>query len=263
MPTLTVAIIAFNEEANLRELLPQLAWADEVVVVDGGSTDKTVQVATAHHCRVLKRRFDNYAAQRNHATQNSQSDWVLMLDADERPTSRMVREVSAAIASENFDAYRTPIRSHIFDHPMRFSGTQDDRPIRLVRRDLARWRGEVHEVCEVNGRVGTLQSALEHYTLPDLGAFLEKMHRYTRLEAHARVQRGEAPRRQACWLAPPREFLRRFGWKLGILDGPAGWAFCALSALSAWVLEREHQRQWRSVVQPVHAWRFSPQGGQT
>jgi hypothetical protein len=81
--------------------------------------------------------------------------------------------------------------------------------------------------------------------LPDVSAFFAKMHRYTALAARARADQGIPPQPLEAWLGPPHEFLRRLVWKLGVLDGPAGWAFCALSALSVWVGAREHRRQWQ------------------
>lgn len=265
-PRLTVAILALNEERNLAELLPQLTWADETLVVDGGSRDRSREVAVQYGARVLWRRFDDFAAQRNHALDAATGEWVLMLDADERPTPRLVSEIAWRIATEKHAAYRTPIRSQIFGRQMRYSGTQDDQPIRLVRRNAARWHGAVHEACRVEGRIGRLRNWLRHCTLPSAEAFLDKMHRYTRLEAAARVARQEPPRRRDAWIAPPREVCRRLFWKLGVLDGPEGWAFCALSGLSAWVGAREHWKQWQQAhprdVTPRHAFpRLFAEGG--
>jgi glycosyltransferase involved in cell wall biosynthesis len=245
-PKVTVAIVALNEARNLAELLPTLAWADETLVVDGGSRDDSAAIAMQHSTRVFVRQFDNFASQRNFALDHARGEWVLMIDADERPTSRLIRELRQAIETEKHAAFRVPIRSNIFGRAMRFSGTQDDRPIRLVRRDAARWHGAVHERCVVRGRVGNLQNALQHRTMPNVEAFLDKMHRYTRLEAEARVARQESPCYADAWAAPPREVFRRLIWKLGVLDGPEGWAFCALSGLSEWVLAREHARRWRA-----------------
>ena len=241
---ITVAIIALEESQNLATLLPMLDWADEVVVVDGGSTDGTVDVARAHGCRVVVRPFDNFAAQRNAAIDQATGRWILSIDADERPTPGLVDEVRRVAAEDRHAAYRVPIRSTIFGRPVRYGGTQDDRPRRLFRRDRARWEGDVHEVLAVDGSEGHLHAWLEHHTLPDLDAFLAKMHRYTSLEAEARVRAGRPPRRLAPWLLPPREVFRRLVWKRGILDGPTGWAFSLLSGLSEWMLARRHQRYW-------------------
>ena len=244
-PTVTATIIALDEERNLSELLPRLDWVDEIVVVDGGSRDGTVQVARHYGARVGRRAFDRFDAQRNYACGQARCDWVFAVDADERPTPALAAEIRQRIATERLAAYHVPVRSTIFGRPLRRSGTQSDRPVRLWRRGCGRWTGEVHETLAVRGAVGRLDNWLEHRTIPDLEAFLAKMQRYTSLEAAARVARGQTPRWAEAWLAPPREVFRRLIWKQGLLDGPAGWAFCLLSGLSAWVEAREHRRLWR------------------
>ncbi len=241
-PTITAALITLDEQRNLTELLPQLDWVDQIVVVDGGSTDATVQVAGAHGCDVISREFDTFAAQRNCALGMARGDWILSIDADERPTPKLVAEIRRRIATTRMSAFRVPIRSTIFGRPMRRCGTQDDRPVRLLRRDAARWHGMVHEVLQVEGSIGRLEHWLTHRTIEDLGIFLTKMHRYTRLQAKARMATGRRPRWHDAWTAPPKEVFRRLIYKQGLLDGPEGWAFCLLSGLSEWVLAREHRQ---------------------
>lgn len=246
-PTVTAAMITLNEAANMPGLVRSLAWADEVVVVDGGSNDATVEIARRLGCRVIEHPFDNYAAQRNRAIAAAKSEWVLSIDGDERPTPYLVEELRGQLLWGDYVAYRVPIRSRIFGRKMRFSGTQDDRPIRLFRREPCRWQGDVHEVLHAPGRIGQLTGWLDHETLPDLSAFLGKMERYTSLEARRRVTAGQPPRWRDQWLHPVVEVLRRMVWKAGILDGPQGWAFCCLSGLSQWVQADKHARLWRDL----------------
>jgi len=243
-PTLTAAIVALNEERNLPGLLGSLACVDEIVLVDGGSRDATVRIARDGGCRVATVPFDTFARQRNRAIELARGDWVLSIDADERVTPALATEIRERIARGRAAAYHLPIRSTIFGRRMRFGGTQDDRPVRLFRREAARWTGDVHEVLRVAGRIDRLRGWLEHYTLPDLASFLAKVRRYTTLEAEARVAAGRPPRKRDLWLAPPREVFRRLLWKHGYLDGPSGWAFCLLSGLSEAVLARRHRRLW-------------------
>ena len=250
-PTITAAMITLDEQRNLAELLPMLDWVDEIVLVDGGSRDDSVRIAASHGCEVDCRRFDTFAAQRNHALRLARGDWVLSIDADERPTPRLAEEIRRRIADSQADAYRISIRSSIFGRPVRHCGTQDDRPIRLFRRLSARWTGDVHEVLQVAGPIGRLENRLTHNPLPNLETFLKKMHRYTLLEAKARAASLRRPSWRDTWIAPPREVFRRLIYKQGFLDGPAGWAFCCLSGLSQWVLAREHRRLQRRMQESL------------
>jgi (heptosyl)LPS beta-1,4-glucosyltransferase len=244
-PTITTAVIAQNEAAHIASLLQASAWCDETLVVDGGSRDETVSLARQSGARVVERRFDNFATQRNAALAAARTDWVLFVDADERPTPALIAEVRRRTQHERCAGYRIPIRSRILGRPFRFSGTQNDLPLRLVRREAARWSGEVHEICEVRGAVGRLDAFLEHETHADVATVLAKIERYTALAAAARTAGGEAPRRLDAWVRPPRELFRRLIWKQGWLDGPEGWLFAALSGYSEWVLARRHRRLWQ------------------
>jgi N-acetylglucosaminyl-diphospho-decaprenol L-rhamnosyltransferase len=245
-PSISIVCIVLNEEQNLPGLLERVGWADEVLVIDGGSRDATVEIARAFGATVYQRPFDNFARQQNFALSLARGDWVLSLDADERPTPAMIDEIRACVQQGRFDAYRVRVRSSIFGRRMRFSGTQDDRQVRLVRRGQAWWQGEVHETLEVAGAIGQLRSWLDHDPLPDLATFLAKMQRYTTLAAKARIAGGHPPRRSDAWLPPAREVFRRLLWKQGLWDGPQGWAFCFLSGLSEWVLADKHRRLWEA-----------------
>lgn len=253
----SVALIVLDAEAHLRELLPTLTWAGEIVVViDDRTTDASAAVAEMAGSRVVSRRFDNFAAQRNHAVALATRPWVLSLDADERPTAALLREIAARIRVSADVAFRVPISSRILGHAFRFSGTQDDRPIRIWRRGAARWQGAVHERLVVDGPIGALASPLEHDTLPTRAALREKIERYTDLAAV-----DSAARRRAihAWSLPyyaAREFFRRWIWKQGFRDGPAGLEFCLWSAYSEWVLARKLLKRARQGV----AWSQVPLG---
>ncbi len=245
-PRLTAIVLVLNEADNLRALLPQLSWADETLVIDGGSTDESVAIAQSLGARTIRRPFDDFASQRNAALAEARGEWALYIDADERPSSRLADEIRRRIGADGRQGYRVPIRSTIFGRRFRFSGTQDDAPLRLVARRAGSWSGAVHERFSAEGAVGLLDSHLEHFTLPTVPAFLGKMQRYTTLAAEARVRDGSIPRAADAWLRPLLELFRRLIWKHGWLDGPQGWAFCGLSALSEWSLANKHRRRWRA-----------------
>jgi GT2 family glycosyltransferase len=243
---LSVCIITHQERNNLEALLPRLDWADEIVVVDGGSTDGTPDVARRLGARVIRRTFDNFAQQRNAACRAAQGTWILSLDADERPSPDLRREILRRIRRGRHNAYRVPIRSTILGRAMRYGGTQDDRPVRLFRKDAACWEGAVHERLSVVGSIGLLTAHLEHYTLPDLASFLIKIQRYTSLAAETAPRTAKPPSNlYGLWRAG-REIARRMIYKSGLLDGPRGWLFCFLSGLSEWVLVQKQRRIHRA-----------------
>lgn len=244
-PRISLAVLTYNAAATLPALLAATTWAAERVFVDSGSTDETTSLVRTAGGAVYERALDNFAAQRNYALSACNGDWVLMLDADEVPTPAFVRELQTRLANCRENAFRVRICSRIFGRQFRFSGTQDDRPVRLVRRGAGEWAGAVHETWKVRGPIGRLQSRIEHVTLPDLQTYLTKVNRYATLAARERVAAGRAPRSSDRYLAPAREFFRRFCWKLGVLDGMHGWAFCALSGLAEWVLAEKHRRYWQ------------------
>lgn len=241
-PRVSALIVARDEARNLPGCLDALAWADEVVVVvDAASRDATEAIARARADRVAVREFDDFASQRNAALDLASADWVFAVDADERATPALASEVRATVGdrSSSHAGYRVPIRSVILGRRFGHSGTQDDRPLRLFRRDAGWWVGEVHETVALRGTAGRLSAWLEHETLPDVRAFLAKLDRYTSLEAIKLANLGRRPRRFDLTLRPLWTFARLYLGKQGFRDGPEGFAFCALSAVSVAV------RQWK------------------
>jgi glycosyltransferase involved in cell wall biosynthesis len=247
---LSAAIIALNEQDNLPGLLDRLDWVDEIVLIDGGSSDETLSVARRFTDRVWQHPFDNFARQRNRALDRCRGQWVISIDADERPSAAMRAEIDRRLeAPDGCVAFRVPIHSTILGQPFRYSGTQDDRPIRLFRREGVRWVGAVHEVPAVKGLVGELCNGLEHCTLPDLEALITKLNRYTTLEAQQRFRAGSPWRSWNLIWQPAREVARRLIWKKGILDGPRGWLFCALTGFSSLMVHLKHGEMLREARQ--------------
>ena len=235
-PLISALIIARDAEADLPDCIDALTWVDEiVVVVDAASRDATEVVARSLADRVIVRLFDNFASQRNAALELASGDWIFAIDADERATPALAAEVLARISvgESAYSGFRVPIRSEVLGRPFRYSGTQHDLPLRLFRRGMGRWTGEVHETVDLEGAAGRLREPLLHRTLPDMKTFLRKMDAYTTLEAGRLSRQGRRPRRFDATLRPLWTFLKLYVGKRGFLDGPEGFAFCALSGVSA------------------------------
>lgn len=235
-PRITALIVARDEEANLPGCLASVAFAHErVVVVDPSSTDDTKAVAERLADVVIVRPFDDFASQRNAGKAAASGDWIFSIDADERVTPELADEIRAATAnpSSPFAGYRAPIRSAILGRPFGHSGTQQDLPLRLFRRDRGEWTGRVHETVRLDGPEGRLRGVLEHRTIPDVRVFLRKIDHYTTLEARDLHNAGARFRARDLTLRPAWLFLKLYLYKQGFRDGLEGLMFCAMSGVSA------------------------------
>ncbi len=244
MPELRLAIliVARDEEMNLADCLESARFADErIVVVDASSTDGTLDIARRLADVVLIREFDNFANQRNAALVRASADWVLSIDADERVTPDLAVEIRHRLSdsSNAYVGFRVPIKSEILGRPFGYSGTQQDLPLRLFRRDRGRWTRLVHEIVEITGPIGTMEHFLEHRTLPCIRVFLGKIDHYTSLEACDLHQEGRRFRASDVTLRPIWTFLKLYLGKQGFRDGLEGLMFCGLSAVSVAV------RSWK------------------
>jgi glycosyltransferase involved in cell wall biosynthesis len=243
-PRISVLVVARDEAHNLAECLAAAHWADErVVVVDAASRDATLDIARRDADRVAVRVFDDFAGQRNAALAMATGDWVLSVDADERITPRLAAEIRRVIGEPDAPhrGYRVPIRSEILGRRFGFSGTQDDLPLRLFRRDSGRWTGPVHEVVELRGSTGVLRGELRHRTIPTMAVFLDKINRYTTLEAEGLADRRRPFRVADLTLRPAWTFFKLYVLKQGFRDGVEGFMFCLFSGVSAAVRAWKHR----------------------
>ena len=237
-PTLTAAVIAQNEERHIAACLRSIDWADERLVLDGGSTDRTARIADAAGARVEVRPFDDFARQRQAAIAAARCDWLLFVDADERVPGGLAAEVRRAVARSEVDApagYWIARRNYIWGRWIRGGGWWPDAQLRLLRRDRSRYDPErpVHELAMIDGPLGRLRCALVHYNYETVGQFIGKQRRYARLEARRRLGLGEDPRPRRLLSAPLREARRRLIEERGFVDGRHGAALAALAALGA------------------------------
>jgi len=234
-PRVSVLVLAKDEAHNLPACLASAAWADEVVVVvDRASRDHTEAIAKRGADLVAIRTFDDFAHQRNAALDLVSGDWVFAVDADERATPELAAEVRSVISdpAATHVGYRVPIRSIILGRSFRYSGTQNDRPMRLFRRGAGRWVGAVHETVDLQGTAGQLKNALEHRTIPNMQTFLGKLNLYTSLEAIRFFKEGRRVRVYDLAVRPFWTFVKLYLGKQGFRDGIEGFVFCAMSGLS-------------------------------
>jgi glycosyltransferase involved in cell wall biosynthesis len=219
-------VITRNEETNIGECLASVAFAGEIVVVDSGSTDRTVEIARAAGAQVVNTTdWPGFGPQKNRALDHATKTWVLSIDADERATPQLQAEIVAAIeaAPSQFDAWDMPRRSSFCARYMSHSGWYPDRVTRLFRRDRARFSDDlVHERVVAKGPVGHLRNDLLHATYPDLETMLAKLDRYSTASALAMHERGVRSSLAGAVLRGLWAFVRTYILRLGFLDGRMG-----------------------------------------
>lgn len=229
---LSAVVVTLNEEARLRACLESVAWADETIVVDAESQDKTVQIAREFTDRVIVRPWPGFAAQKNFALAEATCDWILSLDADEEVSPELRDEIRAVLAGGGgADGYRVPRRNIFWGRWMKHGGLYPDWQLRLFRRGRGRFTERaVHESVRVEGAVGRLTGALLHRTYRDVADFHERAHRYASLAADDWVQSGRPVRLSDLVLRPLGRFLSMYVVQRGFLDGRWGFVLAVLYA---------------------------------
>jgi glycosyltransferase involved in cell wall biosynthesis len=243
---LSVTIIALNEEKNIRRCMDSVRTFvdDVVVVVDTRSSDRTAEIAKKLGARVFRKKFDNFADQKNFASQKARGDWILSLDADEVIPFELAREIEKAIATSDVDAYLIPRRNIILGAEIKHTRWSPDKHIWLWRKSRGKWMGDVHEEVYIDGRVGELASAKIHYQEETVKEFLDMINEYTEHEARERVGAGVKFNIFSMFYDPMLTFVRRFVYKRGYLDGWRGFALSYLMAIykvTTWIKVWERQ----------------------
>jgi glycosyltransferase involved in cell wall biosynthesis len=230
---ITAAIITLNEERKIARAIESLRCCDEIIVLDSGSVDRTVELATNLGARVLEHPWKGYAEQKNWAAEQASHDWILSLDADEALSEALEGEIwNIKKNGPRYDAYTMPRLAQYLGRWILHSGWHPDRKVRLYKRDKARWVGDfVHESVAVDGRVGHLESNLLHFTCDSLSEHLKTMDRYTTLAAEELVSRRARVGLYHLILDPAWTFVRSYVIQRGFQDGVEGLTIAYMAAL--------------------------------
>ncbi len=230
MPGLSIVLITLNEEQNIVPCLESAQWADEIVVLDSGSTDRTVELARRYTDRVLQVAWEGFGRTKNRAVAAATHPWVFVLDADERLTPALRQEIEEVLRADGpYDGYRVARRNFFCGRFIRHLGWYPDYSIRLFRKDKGRFQErQVHERVEIQGRVGTLQHPMLHYTYASLSDFLQRLDRYSSLAAQELVKQGKRPIWGELIWRPLLTFLKLYLLQRGFLDGRDGYTLAYL-----------------------------------
>lgn len=227
----TAALITLNEEKNIAACLATLSWADEIVLIDGGSRDGTLDKAKEFKPRVIFSPFQNFAQQKNRALQEASHPWVFFIDADERVSPELAEEILQVVRSDKPEAvYAIKRNTWLFGRLFQYTGTQDDYPIRLFPKAHARFEQPVHEYIVTDLPVKRFDGAIVHHSTRNRQHYFAKLEHYLEFEMQALRHKK---RNVFVWdivLRPPVKFFYLYFFKKGFLDGRQGFLFSILSA---------------------------------
>jgi (heptosyl)LPS beta-1,4-glucosyltransferase len=243
VPKLTVTVITLNEAAHIDACLASAGWADEILVVDSGSTDDTAALARKRGARVIVREWPGYSAQKDFAAGEASHDWILSIDADERVTPALADEIRRTLAIDPAVAgYRMPRATWHLGRWIRTTDWYPDYQLRLYDRRRARWNNRrVHESVMADGIVGQLRHDLEHYAYRDLLHHHQTMERYTKLAADEMRAAGRHAGAFDLVVHPFAAFVRNYVLRGGIRDGLPGFI---VSIMNAYYVFLKFARLW-------------------
>ena len=253
--SLSVGILTFNSERRIKEVLESVKdIADQVVVLDSGSEDRTLDIVKEFGAELHYRPFDNFVNQKNYLLSLCKGKWVLFLDDDEVVSEELSRSIKEAVSkSSEFSGYRMNRITNYLGRWIRHAWNPDYQ-LRLARRERCRWVGDsVHERLEVDGKVGTLRGELLHYSYTSVSQHLKKIDLYSTLYAEGAFKRGKRFSLFKLLTSPAGSFLRRYVLKRGFLDGFEGFVLSVMASyysflkyLKLWEIERgESSRRFR------------------
>ena len=240
---LTVIVPSFNEERLIGECLSSVRWADEIILVDSFSTDRTVEIARSLATRILQHEYLNSAAQKNWTLPQAAHRWILIVDADEKVTPELQAEIRGLLETgPPRDGYHIRRLNHFHGKPIRHGGWGRDRVLRFFNREKGRYQEkDVHAEVEIQGAVGELRNPLLHDTFRGFGDYLKKIDRYTRWGSDDLYRRGRRAHATDLIVRPPWRFVKRYLIQGGFLDGVEGMLISGLDMYSVFL---KYARLW-------------------
>jgi glycosyltransferase involved in cell wall biosynthesis len=227
----SAVIITCNEEHNLCQLLPQLVWCDEIIIVDSGSTDKTLDVCRYYNCKIYYREFEGYGPQKRYALSLAENDWILSLDADEILSDELIAEIRNEMNSPSADGYYIPMVFVFMGKEFRYGKENWKYFLRLFNRKRGDFSADrVHEQILVDGCCKKLSGNIYHYSYRTFAQYFEKFNRYSTLAAEAAYARGKKRSLLAVLFALPLSFLKYYLLEGNFMNGLNGFYWSVLSS---------------------------------
>lgn len=231
---ISAVAIALNEEQNIQRYIESLRFAEEIIIVDSGSSDKTVDLATKLGAKIISREFDNFSNQKNFALQQAQNEWVTFFDLDEIVTPELAAEITHKTKKNGeVTAYKVRRENYFMGKKINYSGFQNDEVIRLFQKSHCNYDGSsVHETLIVRGKIASLENQCKHVTYKDFDSYNNKLSLYSKLQAERLFDENLRPNVYHFLVRPFYRFVHQYFIRLGILDGKEGYILAYLSAFA-------------------------------
>ncbi len=236
MEKVSVTIITKNEEANIERCLKSLTWADEIVVVDSGSTDRTIEICKRFNCKLIETEWKGFGKTKKFAVDIAKYDWIFSIDADEEVTSTLSGKIKSILDSPKFMAYQIKRNSFYLGEMIRFCGWQNDYPLRLFNRKYGNFNDStIHEKVTTKVEKAKVHEPLLHYTYPMIKTHFDKINFYTELGANKLKEKEKRYSIISALFFGFNKFMKMYFLKLGILDGRVGFILCLNSAIGVYL----------------------------
>ena len=236
MTKITAIIPTLNEEIHIEAAIKSVDFADEIIVIDSYSTDNTVLLAEKHNVKIIKREFDDFSSQKNFAISKAKHAWIYVLDADERVTPEVRKEILDAVENPKDYVGFYVGRSYYFaGKKIKYSGWQTDKVARLFLKENCEYRGVVHETIFTEKKLGFFKNKIDHFGYRSYNHYINKIHHYSSLKAKELHKAGKKVNAYHFIIKPTYRFFMHYFVRLGFLDGYAGFILCKALAYSVYV----------------------------
>lgn len=226
--------ITYNEEEHIERYIKSLSFADEIIIVDANSTDKTAELAIQLGAKLITKDFDNFLSQKNFAIQQASYNWVVFFDLDEMISPELALEIrNKADSNKDVKAFKVKRINYFMGKKIAFSGFQNDYVVRLFHKEYCNYNSNiVHETLKVEGAVEKLKHTCNHYTYKSFDVYNEKLSRYSKLQAKVLLDKNKRPNLYHFLIRPLYRFIHQYFFRLGFLDGKEGLILAYLSGFS-------------------------------
>jgi glycosyltransferase involved in cell wall biosynthesis len=233
---ISITIITYNEERNIDRCLNSIQWADEIIVVDSGSTDQTLAICRQYHCKVIQKPWSGFGSMKHFAVDAASHDWIFSIDADEKMTDGLKSTIQQILKEPQCAGYRIKRISYYLDKKIYYSGWNHDYPLRLFNRKYGNFNDKpIHESVKLSGKSDRIEEALLHYPYPTIASHVQKMNQYAELTAGWLTQNRKSSSLAMAILSSMIKFLKMYFLQMGFLDGKIGFVLAYNSAFGVYL----------------------------